>query len=212
VALTPCTDLSAAAWITGSDRRWDTLVTFGPAGLPAYARLRFIPDPAHPGQREADVDLPGGRLTETAQLRAALDTLARHTRTPQDCWFCLWDGWYSDLHGGAASGSPGRTLPPSVLEGPKVVVPERAFYLFRGALADLGDWGADPRTPDGPRLPMPPSPAFIWPADHAWCVADDVDPHWAGIGAGTAAIDELIADPRLDVVRADPDDEPPAYR
>jgi hypothetical protein len=56
-----------------------------------------------------------------------------------------------------------------------------------------------------------PSPAFIWPADHAWCVADDVDPHWAGIGAGTAAVDALVSDPRLDVVRADPAREQPFY-
>jgi hypothetical protein len=49
-----------------------------------------------------------------------------------------------------------------------------------------------------------PDPAFIWPADRAWCVANAVDPHWAGIGADVSAIDELLADPRLDVVRANP--------
>jgi hypothetical protein len=47
-----------------------------------------------------------------------------------------------------------------------------------------------------------PDFAFIWPADHAWCVANDVDPHWAGIGADVSAVSELLADPRLDVVAA----------
>jgi len=54
-------------------------------------------------------------------------------------------------------------------------------------------------------------PAFIWPADHAWCIANDVDPHWAGIGASVAAIDELLVDPRLDIVRDDPNQEQPYY-
>jgi hypothetical protein len=49
-----------------------------------------------------------------------------------------------------------------------------------------------------------PNPAFIWPADRAWCVTNDVDPHWAGIAATAAAIDDLLASPALDMVRADP--------
>jgi hypothetical protein len=57
-----------------------------------------------------------------------------------------------------------------------------------------------------------PDLAFIWPADHAWCVANDVDPHWAGIGADVSATGQLLADPRLDVVAADPRVDQPAYR
>jgi hypothetical protein len=97
-----------------------------------------------------------------------------------------------------------------VLDGPKVVVPNRAYYLFRRKLTDFGDWGAAERRPGQPRLHMP-DPPFIWPADRTWCVANDVDPHWAGIGADRSAIDQLVADPRLDVVRADPHENPPHY-
>jgi len=57
-----------------------------------------------------------------------------------------------------------------------------------------------------------PGPAFVWPADHAWFVASDIDPHWAGIGADTRVINQLVADPRLDVVPADPRAAQPAYR
>ena len=56
-----------------------------------------------------------------------------------------------------------------------------------------------------------PDPAFIWPADHAWCIANDVDPHWAGVGADGSAIDELLADSRLDVVPADRSQDQPYY-
>jgi len=223
VALLPCSDLSAADWITASDQPWEQLVGFGPEGFPAYARLRFLPDPAYEGQGENDVDVDDAH-DETAQLRVALETLARHTRTPDDCYFCLWDGWGTDIQGGDGArtldyqtGTVSRgpliapAFPPSVLHGPKVVVPHRAYFLFRGSISDFGDWGAADAWPGQPRLHMP-DPAFIWPADHAWCVANDVDPHWAGIGAGVSAIDELVADPRLDIVPADPGEEQPAYR
>ena len=223
MALVPDSDLSGAGWITDSDRPWEQLVTFGPAGFAAYARLRFLPDPAYVGQSESDVVVDHSD-SETAQLRVALGALTRHTRTPDDCYFCLWDGWGSDIEGGDGA----RTLdlqkgvvsrgpliapafPPAVLHGPKVVVSNRAYFLFRGSVSDFGDWGAADAWPGQPRRHMP-DPAFIWPADHAWCVANDVDPHWAGIGADVSAIDELLADPHLDVVTADPRQDQPYYR
>jgi hypothetical protein len=55
-------------------------------------------------------------------------------------------------------------------------------------------------------------PAFLWPADHTWCVANDVDPHWAGIGAEASLIEQLVADPRLDAVAADRADDQPSSR
>ena len=223
MALTPCTDLSAASWIADSDQPWERLVSFGPSGLPAYARLRFLPDPAYPGQSENDADLAADAFSETEQLRTVLHTLAGYTSTPQQCYFCLWDGWGSDITGGGSmvvvdwttgTGQPGqriqRGFPRSVLDGPKVRIPNRAYYLFHGALSDLGDWGAAGMWPGQPRASMP-DPAFIWPADRTWCVANDVDPHWAGIGAEPSAIDRLVADPRIDVVPADPHQTPPHY-
>jgi hypothetical protein len=45
-----------------------------------------------------------------------------------------------------------------------------------------------------------------------WTPDSIPDPHWAGIGADVSAIDELLADPRLDVVAADPREDQPAYR
>jgi hypothetical protein len=55
------------------------------------------------------------------------------------------------------------------------------------------------------------APAFVWPADHAWCFASDVDPHWAGIGADRKVVDRLVADRNLDVVHADPEERQPTY-
>lgn len=85
MALTPSCDISAADWIAARDQPWQRVAEFGPPGFAAYARLRFLPDPAFEGQSENDVDLPADMPSETAQLRVVLGVLAQHTRTPDDC-------------------------------------------------------------------------------------------------------------------------------
>lgn len=224
MSLSWCSDTSAGAWLTANGTPVGQLIGFGPAAFDSYARLRFIPDPTHPGQHENDIDDADIPESEAALVRGVLDVLARHTATPDDCFFCLWDGWASDIYGGDglrtvdwATGTVtrGPAMAPAfdraVLQGPKVSIPHRNYFLFRGRLADFGDWGAADRLPGMPRTDMP-NPGFVWPADHAWCVANDVDPHWAGIGATAAAIEELLATPGLDIVRADPTVPQPEYR
>lgn len=77
--------------------------------------------------------------------------------------------------------------------------------MLRGDLADLDTW------PQALGHDLRVGPAFVWPADHRWCLASDVDPHWAGIGADEAAVAALLATPDLDVVRADPTEDQPTY-
>jgi hypothetical protein len=38
----------------------------------------------------------------------------------------------------------------------------------------------------------------MWPADHAWFVAKDVDPDWIGVGGTQALIDEILTAPGID--------------
>lgn len=177
-------------------------MTLGPAGFAAYARVRFIPDPTYPTQQEHEADL-SGPYDETGQWRALLHLLADHTADPHDCYFALWEGW---------------GFPQSARRWPTFGVPRdartpmRSYYLFHGALADAeicgptqaGIWGR-------PEFSSGGTPAFVWPSDRTWCVAADVDPHWAGIGAPVPTIERLIADPHLDGVEADPAEEQPAY-
>lgn len=73
---------------------------------------------------------------------------------------------------------------------------------FRGALTEWNDWGRDVQF--DPRGASDAYPAFLWPADHSWCVANDVDPDFAVIGGPAAAIELLIADPRIDAVTVAP--------
>jgi hypothetical protein len=227
VTLTICRNLSAADWIVQSDLPWSVLVGFGPGGFDAYARLRMLPDPSRPGQSETDVEVEDWRGDQLTRL---LKVLAASTATPEDCYFCVWDGfggadvaWEDDAvlidDEGEQPGSPGARpplAPPPAASWvtssvPKVVIPNRAYWLFRGPLADVGDWDGAHGWPGQFRLSQV-EPAFVWPSDRAWCVAKDVDPHWAGIGGDLALIGRLTSWPRLDVVGADPQEDQPAYQ
>jgi hypothetical protein len=225
VTLTFCWDLAAADWIVESDLPWEQLVCFGPAGFETYARLRFLPDPTIPGQSENDVEADWRADT----LPTLLEVLEAEIAAPDDCYFCVWEGFGSDGHviddGARYIHDPSADVgleqtgyrpglaperPSSLPWVPKVVVPNREFWLFRGPLADVGGWDTAQEWP-APRGLVQVEPAFVWPADRTWCVAHDVDPHWAGIGGSRALIDRLIGDPRLDVVPADPAGEQPHY-
>lgn len=186
-------DIAAAQWVSGWS--FEELVTFGQTGFEAYARLRFIPDPTGPGQHESDVELAADHPSDLEQARRALlGHLGRHTATADHCYFCIWDG-YGDLNLNPSAGSP------TVLH-----LPDRSYTLMEGPLDALRTWETDLGR-EGPAVP----PALIWPADHSWCFLSDVDPHWAGIGASSEAITELLDDPRLDVVAADPGKPQPYY-
>lgn len=89
MTLTFCRDLTAAGWIADSDLPWQQLVCFGPAGFDSYARLRFLPDPVGPGHSESEVDADW----RVDQLSTLLEVLATHTATPDDCYFCVWEGF-----------------------------------------------------------------------------------------------------------------------
>jgi hypothetical protein len=189
VPLRYCNEVSAADWIVQARIPWTQLVKFGPPGFPAYARLRFIPDPTKPGQVESDVNLADDHPSDMEQTQRALNHLRAFTATPEDCYFCIWEG-YSGLY----------------LDGPMITIPQRRYLLLQGSLIDFASWG---EALGGAGYGQ--QPAFAWPADHSWCFASDVDPHWAGIGAEQIAIDALLNAPDLDVVQVGPAEPHPSY-
>lgn len=190
MTLRTCTDTSEADWLFQSDIRWDQAVGFGPLGFDAYARLRFIPDPVRDRQPETDIELPDDHPPEWSQTSLALDILRQFTTTAERWFICAWEG-------------SGHALPANIFRGRLVGVPERHYFIAEGSSDDVDGW--DALFEDGG-----PVPAFVWPADRAWCFASDVDPHWAGMGGSTKAIQALLNSP-LDVVAADPTEAQPAY-
>ena len=191
MALTWTSDTAGADWLGATAASWWQVVQLGPPVFEAYARVRFIPDPVFPGQREGAVDLPEDHPRDLDQGLSALALLGSFTSTPDDCWFAVWDGWNVNLE-----------IPVGL---PLFALPHRAYGLLRGALSDLADWEETLHT----SLNAPP--AFAWPDDRSWCFASDVDPHHAGLGASEAAVAALLAAPGLDVVRTEPGGRQPAY-
>ena len=118
-------------------------------------------------------------------LAALVGVLAEHTTTPQDCWFCRWDGW-------GARSAPGA----------RVRLPGRDHLLFRGPLDTALELGEQV----SPTLFVPQSPNLFWPADRAWCVATEVD-HDSTLVAGSAAlVDAVLASPDLEAWPVSPED------
>lgn len=213
MALRPLADLSPGDWLMNAPDEWATLVTRGPSGFSSYARVLHARV-----EDRGDERLEG--CLDPSQLAALIDILAHHTSTPESCFHALWDG-FGDIEGGAAasfltafSGSsvyarllrrpkeqqPPPAFPPAVIDGPRLELTGRNYLLFAGPLADAGRWGAVPYGIDIPRDIN--SPNLLWPADHAWFLATDIDQGWTGVAGSAALLDELLTDPHLEVVRS----------
>lgn len=185
MGIKPCADSSAADWIASSALPWQQLVGFGPDGFDRHARLRIVPDPVPEGEDGSGSRALPCLLPEPEQLAAAVGILLKYSTTPDRLFFAFWDGFGFDM------------------PAARFAVPNREFFLYAGFVTDSGSWDIAPAD-QAPGQKWLPAPAFIWPADQVWCLAFDVDPDWAGIGAGADAIAALLGATDLDVVPADP--------
>jgi len=123
--------------------------------------------------------VPDLTLVSTEALRRILPD---HTTTSDDCYFGQWEGcgWEPPV--------PPEPHTISLLGelAPGQFAAVRDYHLFSGALEDSREWdGGDP-------------PHLMWPADHAWFVAKDVDPDWIGVAGTQTLIDEVLAVRGLD--------------
>jgi hypothetical protein len=151
----------------------------------------------------------GSLYVPDAEVLAAI--LRDWTATPEDCWFCVWDGFGWDTASTFAAftetGQPPEIIeeprqdpvPAQVREGPRVHLPHRDYLLYRGpaeavvTLASLdGTWGQCPN--------------LWWPADRAWCVASEIDLQWTYVGGPRGLIDAILADGRIEALPAAPND------
>lgn len=115
---------------------------------------------------------------------ALASLLARHTATPERCWFAVWDG-FGCLDFGAD-------------QPPSFEIPHRRLLLLTG-----------PVTAVLASLCAPPwwqSPTLWWPDDRAWCVETEVDMMSTYLGGTRQCIEELAAHDGLEAVTVDPAD------
>lgn len=173
------------AWLEASQdpRSFGRTLTVGPPGFEAYARVLTLPDPAHDGQEEADVadevfdaaPVESDVVVETVELLAAGSGL-------DDLRFLMWDGYPYD---------------PALPAVDRIdLMRLRSCAMATGSLADFRTW-----TTSGRERHFPP--AFVWPTDRSWCVAYDVDSHFAGVAGTVDGIERVVAESKHPVVRDD---------
>lgn len=78
-------------------------------------------------------------------------------------------------------------------------MPHRAYHVFSGPLAGALT-SFDAMQFEHPNWPHHMSANLWWPADHAWCVATEIDFAWTYVGASRECTDGLLADPNLEAV------------
>jgi hypothetical protein len=127
------------------------------------------------------------------ELRVLVELVTPFTFTPEDCWFCLWEG-YGPLHGGSAVSPPQPGLvPEAVRAGPQVQLPNRAYYLYRGPITDVSAVS---------RAPFELAANLWWPEDQAWCVATEIDFAWTYVAGSRRLQAAILADNRLEALPA----------
>lgn len=95
--------------------------------------------------------------------------------------------------------------------GPWLELPHREYVLLDADLVELTDEGwttaAGLGSQDDPLPAADLTPNLLWPADHSWCVATEIDFDSTLVGGSRALIDAVLADPVLDAVEVGPDTE-----
>ncbi|MEV5147367.1 hypothetical protein AB0L14_23920 [Streptomyces sp. NPDC052727] len=125
---------------------------------------------------------PGEGPTPPDVARTLLPVLARHTGTPDRCWFGLWSGY------GRWDWGRFRTF----------ATPGRDEILLSGRLADA----VSPVALDE----FAELPDLWWPQDRAWIVGGDVDLVSTYVGGSPELIAALLAAADLEVQPVSPGD------
>jgi hypothetical protein len=153
---------------------------------------------------------------EIEDLDRLCAVLARHTADPDHCYFGLCEINHHPLVDKTESeqGKHSRLRLPVgrdhlVLEGPLEAVkqigdtdPPGLIWFVRAG----SDGGPPPERPEpDPTDPFwREAPSLIWPADHSWFVASEVDFDTTVIGGSRALVDALLDTPGLEVFEVTP--------
>jgi hypothetical protein len=186
---------SRLAGIEEVEMRWSDVADW--SGRTVHPEMQFhtiaVPLPDRETRIQAWNGEPRLGVLSEAQGRALIRLLARHTSTPETCWFCVWDG-YGGFHRTELRARWSRLKlrfqkhEPVRLEGKRVSLPGRDYLLFKGPLAlAVGHQ-------DGPNL--------WWPDDRSWCVASEIDFPYTYVGGSQELIEEILADPSLEALPA----------
>ncbi|WP_156163729.1 hypothetical protein [Demequina subtropica] len=211
------------------ERRWTWAELASALGRTAHPLMQW-----HALAREAvvrwgdgwEVDQPEQGAFEPELFARLVPALLEATSTPDDAVVGFWTG-SSGLHPGgrhvvvateAAAGLEATALAQlpmidaSIVDaidaGDVLALPGREYVLLGGALAELADpdwgfaagvgWWASFRDP---------TPQLVWPRDHAWLVATEVDFDSTLVAGARGLIDAVVAVPGLESFEVGPDDD-----
>jgi hypothetical protein len=133
---------------------------------------------------------------------ALAEMLRGFTTTPDECFFGLWAGNGFAGTPLVSEGSPPAApfpdpIPEAVREGPLVELSGREYLLYEGpveAITATAGFGHGQTA------------NLAWPADHAWCLASEIDLPWTYVGGSHALVERLLADERIEALPSDADD------
>ncbi len=118
----------------------------------------------------------GSLPSETA--RRLVVVLARHTGTPESCWFGVWEG----------KGLLHRALDTAA----RFEVPQRPMWLLHGRF----EAAASSPYPGGDAE----SANLWWPEDRAWCVGTEIDLMTTYVGGSQDCIEAVLAEESLEAM------------
>lgn len=151
-----------------------------------------------------DGNLPRGTCAALARI------LSSHTKDPDACWFCLWEGngaFWSGSHTPLYEGErdPRRVeelraeakAQDDLLEHtPRVEAQDRAYFLFRGPLVAASSFA-----PDG----WYTSPNLWWPDDRAWIVVTEVDGYSTYLGGPESLVADVLGSLEVEAIEVSSD-------
>lgn len=192
-----------------------TVVRMGIAGrrvhpLVQWWRLIDATDSVNPRSELWDGGEPDIGSLDPPDNQRLVDLLAGHIQSPDIADFAVWEG-NGFFHAGATAiysagrsrsrPAPGASTARELIAGPRLRHPGRDYVLLCGPLREASTLpdllGAKPWTP---------SANLVWPQDHSWCIATEVDFDSTLVGCSQAAADEILACPDLESLPINPDD------
>lgn len=137
-------------------------------------------DVARGGEAQEVASPPSEGHLSAGVASALVDVLEKWTSSPEDCWFCVWDGY------GALD--PDTRWPGAA----RLHLPGRSYVVLRGPVRAAASSLEPP--------PFRQSANLWWPQDHSWCVATEIDLSWTYVGGSESCIREVLADGRLEAI------------